>query len=72
MSKIRRKEGLELKKSSGYLLMAPTIIAVLALSVYHSFSEVFIWDFLNYNLMRSNDPPFNTFAGLQNYIEKYF
>ena len=69
MSKIRRKEGLELKKNlPGYLLMAPAVIAVLALSVYPLFRGIYL-SFLNYNLVRSNDPTFNTFAGLQNYID---
>ena len=69
MSKIRRKEGLELKKNlPGYLLMAPAVIAVLALSVYPLFRGIYL-SFLNYNLVRPNDPTFNTFAGLQNYID---
>ena len=50
MSKIRRKEGLELKKNlPGYLLMAPAVIAVLALSVYPLFRGIYL-SFLNYNL----------------------
>ena len=69
MSKICRKEGLELKKNlPGYLLMAPAVIAVLALSVYPLFRGIYL-SFLNYNLVRPNDPTFNTFAGLQNYID---
>ena len=69
MSKIRRKEGLELRKNlPGYLLMAPAVIAVLALSVYPLFRGIYL-SFLNYNLVRPNDPAFNTFAGLQNYID---
>ena len=69
MSKICRKEGLELKKNlPGYLLMAPAVIAVLALSVYPLFRGIYL-SFLNYNLVRPNDPAFNTFAGLQNYID---
>ena len=68
MSKICRKEGLELRKNlPGYLLMAPAVIAVLALSVYPLFRGIYL-SFLNYNLVRPNDPAFNTFAGLQNYI----
>ena len=60
MSKIRRKEGLELKKNlPGYLLMAPAVIAVLALSVYPLFRGIYL-SFLNYNLVRPNDPAFNT------------
>ena len=52
MSKIRRKEGLELKKNlPGYLLMAPAVIAVLALSVYPLFRGIYL-SFLNYNLVR--------------------
>ena len=59
MSKIRRKEGLELKKNlPGYLLMAPAVIAVLALSVYPLFRGIYL-SFLNYNLVRPNDPAFN-------------
>ena len=69
MSKIRRKEGLELRKNlPGYLLMAPAVIAILALSVYPLFRGIYL-SFLNYNLVRPNDPAFNTFAGLQNYID---
>ena len=69
MSKICRKEGLELRKNlPGYLLMAPAVIAVLALSVYPLFRGIYL-SFLNYNLVRPNDPAFNTFAGLQNYID---
>ena len=50
MSKIRRKEGLELKKNlPGYLLMAPAVIAVLALSVYPLFRGIYL-SFLNYTL----------------------
>ena len=48
--------------------MAPAVIAVLALSVYPLFRGIYL-SFLNYNLVRSNDPTFNTFAGLQNYID---
>ena len=56
MSKICRKEGLELKKNlPGYLLMAPAVIAVLALSVYPLFRGIYL-SFLNYNLVRPNDP----------------
>ena len=69
MSPIRRKAGLELKKNlPGYLLMAPAVIAVLALSVYPLLRGIYL-SFLNYNIVRSNDPAFNTFAGLQNYID---
>ena len=69
MSKICRKEGLELRKNlPGYLLMAPAVIAILALSVYPLFRGIYL-SFLNYNLVRPNDPAFNTFAGLQNYID---
>ena len=51
MSKIRRKEGLELRKNlPGYLLMAPAVIAVLALSVYTLFRGIYL-SFLNYNLV---------------------
>ena len=58
MSKICRKEGLELKKNlPGYLLMAPAVIAVLALSVYPLFRGIYL-SFLNYNLVRPNDPTF--------------
>lgn len=48
--------------------MAPAVIAVLALSVYPLFRGIYL-SFLNYNLVRPNDPTFNTFAGLQNYID---
>ena len=41
---------------------------VLALSVYPLFRGIYL-SFLNYNLVRPNDPTFNTFAGLQNYID---
>ena len=65
---VRRKEGLKLKKNlPGYFLMAPAVIAVLALSVYPLFRGIYL-SFLNYNLVRPNDPAFNTLAGLQNYI----
>ena len=47
---------------------APAVIAVLALSVYPLFRGIYL-SFLNYNLVRPNDPAFNTFAGLQNYID---
>lgn len=47
MSKICRKEGLELRKNlPGYLLMAPAVIAVLALSVYPLFRGIYL-SFLN-------------------------
>ena len=68
MSQVRRKEGLKLRKNlPGYFLMAPAVIAVLALSVYPLFRGIYL-SFLNYNLVRPNDPAFNTLAGLQNYI----
>ena len=52
MSKICRKEGLELRKNlPGYLLMAPAVIAILALSVYPLFRGIYL-SFLNYNLVR--------------------
>ena len=55
MSQIRRKEGLKLRKNlPGYFLMAPAVIAVLALSVYPLFRGIYL-SFLNYNLVRSND-----------------
>ena len=63
MSKICRKEGLELRKNlPGYLLMAPAEISILALSVYPLFRGINL-SFLNYNLVRPKDPAFKTFAG---------
>lgn len=65
----KRISSLELRKNlPGYLLMAPAVIAVLALSIYPLCRGIYL-SFVHYNLVRSNDALFNTFAGLQNYIE---
>lgn len=62
-------KSLELRKNlPGYLLLAPAVIAVLALSIYPLFRGIYL-SFLHYNLVRPNDANFNTFAGLENYIE---
>ncbi|MDL2206059.1 sugar ABC transporter permease [Eubacteriales bacterium OttesenSCG-928-N13] len=54
------------KNWPGYLLIAPAIIAVLALNIYPLFRGIAL-SFTNYNLVRPNSPIFNTFAGLSNY-----
>ncbi|MBT9775528.1 ABC transporter permease subunit [Clostridium sp. MCC353] len=51
---------------NGYLLIAPAVIAIIALSVYPLLRGIFI-SFLNYDMTRANDPMFGTFAGLKNY-----
>ena len=51
---------------NGYLLIAPAVIAILALSVYPLVRGIII-SFLNYDMTRANDPLFGTFAGLKNY-----
>lgn len=52
---------------NGYLLIAPAIIAILALSVYPLLRGIWI-SFLNYDMTRANDPLFGTLAGLKNYM----
>lgn len=52
---------------NGYLLIAPAVIAILALSVYPLIRGIII-SFLNYDMTRTNDPMFGTFAGLKNYM----
>ena len=62
-------KSLELKKNlPGYLLLTPAVIVILALSIYPLFRGIYL-SFLHYNLVRPNDAIFNTFAGLENYIE---
>lgn len=66
-NKIYRKERINLKKNwPGYLLILPAVITVLALSVYPLCRGIYL-SFVNYNLVRPNDPLFDTFAGLENY-----
>lgn len=61
------KERLDWKRNwPGYLLLAPAVTAVLALSIYPLFRGIYL-SFVNYNLVRPNDDLFNTFAGLDNY-----
>jgi len=60
---------LNIKKNwPGYLLIAPAVIMVLALSLYPLIRGIYL-SFLDYNLVRPFDPAFNTFAGLKNYKE---
>ena len=67
MGSKRKRAGLELKKNwPGYLLLAPAVTAVLALSIYPLFRGIYL-SFVNYNLVRPKDSIFNTFAGLENY-----
>ena len=68
MGRKQKGAGLELKKNwPGYLLLAPAVIAVLALSIYPLCRGIYL-SFVNYNLVRPKDSIFNTFAGLENYI----
>lgn len=63
--------NLELRKNwPGYLLIAPAIIAVLALNLYPLLRGITL-SFTNYNLVRPTAQIFDTFAGLKNY-EKIF
>ena len=67
MGRKQKGAGLELKKNwPGYLLLAPAVIAVLALSIYPLCRGIYL-SFVNYNLVRPKDSIFNTFAGLENY-----
>ena len=67
MGRKQKRAGLELKKNwPGYLLLAPAVTAVLALSIYPLFRGIYL-SFVNYNLVRPKDSIFNTFAGLENY-----
>lgn len=69
MRQHRIGKNLELKRNwPGYLLLAPAVIAVLALSIYPLCRGIYL-SFVNYNLVRPNDEAFNTFAGLNNYIK---
>ena len=52
----------------GYLMIAPAVIAVLALNIYPLFRGIAL-SFTHYNLVRPNTPIFNTFAGLSNYTK---
>lgn len=62
-------KGLDLKRNwPGYALVAPAAAAVIALSIYPLINGILL-SFKNYNLVRPNDPEFNTFAGLSNYIK---
>ncbi|WP_367565333.1 carbohydrate ABC transporter permease [Lacrimispora sp.] len=51
---------------NGYLLIAPALLAILALSIYPLLQGIAI-SFLNYDMTRSNAPNFGTFVGLRNY-----
>lgn len=67
--KKKKTNVLELKKNwPGYVLLAPAVIAVSALSVYPLFRGILL-SFLNYNVVRSGDSNFNTWTGLNNYIK---
>lgn len=68
MRKLRRSfAGLEMRKNwPGYVLVAPALIAILALSIYPLLRGISL-SFINYNLVRPNSKIFNTFAGLRNY-----
>ena len=62
-----KRRSLQLSKNApGYLLIAPAIIAVLALNIYPLLRGI-VLSFTNYNLVRPNSPIFGTFAGLSNY-----
>ena len=50
----------------GYALLAPAVIAVIALSIYPLFRGIAL-SFTHYNLVRPNTDVFGTFAGLSNY-----
>jgi multiple sugar transport system permease protein len=51
----------------GYVLIAPAVLSILLLSIYPLINGVGI-SLLNYNITRSKDPSFGTFAGIKNYI----
>lgn len=69
MEKNRSVKSLELKKNwPGYVLMAPAVTAVFALSIYPLVRGITL-SFVNYNLVRPMDDIFNKFAGLKNYRE---
>ena len=58
---------LDLRKNwPGYLMIAPAIIAILALSLYPLLRGITL-SFTNYNLVRPTSKIFNTFAGFDNY-----
>lgn len=52
----------------GYVLLAPAVIAVLALSFYPLLRGIML-SFTNYNLVRPTSKIFNTFAGFSNYAK---
>lgn len=64
--------GMKLKEYSfrrnrnGYLLIAPAVISILLLSVYPLVRGIII-SFLNYDMTKSRESDFGTFAGLKNY-----
>ena len=58
---------LDLRKNwPGYLMIAPAIIAILALSLYPLLRGITL-SFTNYNLVRPTSKIFDTFAGFRNY-----
>ena len=60
-------DRLDLRKNwPGYLMIAPAIIAILALSLYPLLRGITL-SFTNYNLVRPTSKIFNTFAGFDNY-----
>lgn len=67
MKNTKKRKNLDLKRNwPGYLLLAPAVIAVFTLSIYPLFRGIYL-SFVHYNLVRPNDPIFNTFAGFDNY-----
>lgn len=62
-------QKLEIKKNwPGYMLVAPALFTILALSIYPLVRGISM-SFLNYNVVKANSADFNTFAGLKNYFK---
>lgn len=65
--KLKLEEYSIRRNRTGYLLIAPAVIAILLLSVYPLLNGILI-SFLNYDMTKATAPEFGTFAGLKNYL----
>lgn len=66
-----RPSDSSLKKNwVGYLLVLPTLVAVVAITIYPMLYGVVI-GFKNYALTKSTSPDFNAFAGFANYLRVF-
>lgn len=62
-------ERLNFRKNwPGYALLAPAVLAVIALSIYPLLNGIQL-SFKHYHIVRQSDSNFNTFSGLANYVK---